>query len=69
MATSYVKTTMTQIHSLIQASGLHFIINSTPFSSYITIRKKVINSEQIPLNEATPMLEPHQDELEGLREV
>ena len=31
-----------QIHNLIQNSGLHFVINQTPFSSYITIRKKII---------------------------
>jgi len=28
------------IHELIQLSGLHYIINQTPWSSYITIRRK-----------------------------
>ena len=33
------------IHNLVERSGLHFRINQTPFSSYITIRKKLINPE------------------------
>ena len=31
-----------RIHNLIQKSGLHFIINQTPWSSYITIRRKFV---------------------------
>ena len=34
---------VTSIHSLIQSSGLHFAINQTPWSSYITIRKKFVS--------------------------
>ena len=34
-----------QIQSVIQNSGLHFSIIQTPFSSYITIRRKFINPE------------------------
>ena len=32
----------TSIHNLIQSSGLHYVINQTPWSSYITIRKKFV---------------------------
>ena len=32
-----------KIHYVIQESGLHYVINQTPFSSYISIRKKLIN--------------------------
>ena len=31
---------MNRIHDAVQRSGLHFVINQTPFSSYITIRRK-----------------------------
>ena len=31
-----------KIHDVIQESGLHYAINQTPFSSYISIRKKLI---------------------------
>ena len=34
----------TRIHDFIQNSGLHFIINQTPWSSYITIRRKFISA-------------------------
>ena len=34
-----------RIHDFIQASGLHYIINQTPWSSYITIRKKFVHSD------------------------
>ena len=33
----------TRIHDVIQSSGLHYIINQTPWSSYITIRRKFVN--------------------------
>ena len=32
-----------RIHNLVQTSGLHFVINQTPWSSYITVRRKFIN--------------------------
>ena len=32
-----------RIHSIVQMSGLHFIINQTPWSSYITIRRKFVS--------------------------
>ena len=38
------------IHNLIQTSGLHFIINQTPWSSYITIRKKFIGRGAVASN-------------------
>lgn len=56
MATSYVNKTLNEIHNLIQTSGLHYVINSTPFSSYITIRKKLQNDEQIPHKDAATSL-------------
>ena len=31
-----------RIHNFIQLSGLHYVINQTPWSSYITIRKRFI---------------------------
>ena len=31
------------IQNLIQSSGLHYVINQTPWSSYITLRKKFID--------------------------
>ena len=33
-----------RIHDVIQSSGLHDIINQTPWSSYITIRRKFVNT-------------------------
>ena len=46
-----------KIHDLIQESGLHFVINQTPFSSYITIRKKLINPQiKVPENKAVAAL-------------
>ena len=39
-----------KIHDFVQTSGLHFAINQTPYSSYITIRRKFIAGEP-PLNE------------------
>ena len=46
MATSYdVNIACAQIHDFIHASGLHFLIKQTPWSSYITIRRKFVNSD------------------------
>ena len=43
MATFYdANTICNQIHNLVQTSGLHFVINQTPWSSYITIRRKFV---------------------------
>ena len=39
------------IHDVIQSSGLYFVINQTPFSSYITIRKKIIGQISVNLSE------------------
>ena len=32
----------TSIHNFVQSSGLHYVINQTSWSSYITIRKKFV---------------------------
>ena len=40
-----------KIHSLIQSSGLHYAINQTPFSSYITIRHKFILTNGPPISD------------------
>ena len=37
---SEVNAVLNSIHNVVQKSGLHFVINQTPWSSYITIRKK-----------------------------
>ena len=39
----HVNSMCNSIHNLIQSSGLHYVINQTPWSSYITIRKKFID--------------------------
>ena len=44
MAACNANVVCTRIHDVVQASGLHYIINQTPWSSYITIRKKFISS-------------------------
>ena len=43
LSISDVNSACDRIHSLVQMSGLHFIINQTPWSSYITIRRKFVN--------------------------
>ena len=43
MATYEVNVACARIHEAIQTSGLHFIINQTPWSSYITIRRKFVH--------------------------
>ena len=46
------------------------MLNSTPFSSYITIRRKLVNDIQIPLTDApTSLIEPQQDDLVGMRDM
>ena len=37
---------LNKIHDAVQDSGLHFVINRTPFSSYITIRQKFVNDQE-----------------------
>ena len=44
MAACNANVVCTRIHDVVQASGLNYIINQTPWSSYITIRKKFISS-------------------------
>ena len=36
----HMNSVLNSIHDLIQSSGLHFVIQQTPWSSYITLRKK-----------------------------
>ena len=43
MTMSDVNSVCERIHSLVQMSGLHFNINQTPWSSYITIRRKFVS--------------------------
>ena len=43
LSISDVNSACDRIHSLVQMSGLHFLINQTPWSSYITIRRKFVN--------------------------
>ena len=65
MASFYdVNTVCNNIHNLIQSSGLHFVINQTPWSSYITIRKKSIG----PHLAAKPAPEGCIEENEKLKE-
>ena len=37
---------LNKIHDVVQNSGLHFVINRTPFSSYITIRQKFVSNHE-----------------------
>lgn len=39
---SDVNLVFNSIHNLIQSSGIHFVINQTPWSSYITLRRKFV---------------------------
>ena len=49
MASSpYMNSVCNQIHDVIQSSGLHFAINQTPWSSFITIRRKFIDPNHVP---------------------
>jgi predicted nucleic acid-binding Zn-ribbon protein len=56
-----VKQVCQEIHNLVEESGLHFSINQTPFSSYITLRKKFIKPEAgiYSDSEATDVVNPH----------
>ena len=69
MAPGYVNKTIYKIHNLIETSGLHFVINSTPFSSYITIRKKLVKVDQIPQTDDSSLIDPHLNDLAGLRDM
>ena len=42
---SDVNTICDRIHSLVQMSGLHFNITQTPWSSYITFRRKFVSPD------------------------
>ena len=44
---AHVNSVISKIHDVIQTSGLHFLINQTPWSSYITIRKKFVNPNHV----------------------
>ena len=70
-AASHVNTILTTIHNLVSVSGLHFVINTTPFSSYITIRKKLVNAENVPPIESvkpSANKEPSEHELANLKD-
>ena len=59
-----------RIHDVVQSSGLHFVINQTPHSSYITIRRKFICPETIVSeNLADAAWRKKVDELEKLVEI
>ena len=47
MASHEVNLACNRIHEAIQKSGLHFVINQTPWSSYITIRRKLVFSKSV----------------------
>ena len=51
----HVNSICSNIHSFIQDSGLHFVINSTPFSSYITIRKKLVDPDKVVSKESSEL--------------
>ena len=57
-----VNSVLNKIHDLIQSSGLHFIINQTPWTSYITIRRKFVYPRDSPVKPTNI------DELFDLRE-
>ena len=64
MASSiHVNSMCNSIHSLIQSSGLHYVINQTPWSSYITLRKKFIDPNHASAVEA--LVEPHSESQEN----
>ena len=45
---------LNKIDDVVQNSGLHFVINRTPFSSYITIRQKFVSNQEIKMLEPLP---------------
>ena len=61
---SVVKEICDKINNTVLNSGLHFIINQTPFSNYITIRKKFSRHPQINLE--APDLELRNDVTQNL---
>ena len=46
-AMAHVNSMISKIHDVIQTSGRHFLINQTPWSSYITIRKKFVDPNHV----------------------
>ena len=54
LSISDVNSACDRIHSLVQMSGLHFIINQTPWSSYITIRRKFVNPGAYDVTKTKP---------------
>ena len=50
-----------KILDVVQNSGLHFVINRTPFSAYITIRQKFIS------NHGSQMLESYSEDVIKLK--
>ena len=61
---SVVKEMCDKINNKVLISGLHFIINQTPFSNYITIRKKF--SRHPPINLAAPDVKLRNDVTQNL---
>ena len=72
---SNIQSVCDRIHTLVQTSGLHFMINQTPWSSYITIRRKFINpgaykstgtdvNEQLEISEQLKALKERNNQLE-----
>ena len=53
-----------RIHNFIHSSGLHYIINQTPWSSYITIRKKL----RAPAIAVEPSVDELSEEMRIIRE-
>ena len=59
---------ITRIHDVIQSSGLHYVINQTPWSSYVTIRKKFVNAgAKVAGDEESDMLTKLREENEKLK--
>ena len=68
MAMSDVHSVCTRIHDLIQNSGLHFVISQTPWSSYITIRRKFVNAVNVNMKAADALVTEN-EELKLLRDA
>ena len=45
-----VNSVINRIHELVQSSGLHFVIQQTPWSSYITLRRKFASPTSYDFN-------------------
>ena len=68
-AVSHVNLVLSDIQNIINKSGLHFIINHTPFSCYITLRKKLVNPDKLPDYESlkpSAILERQDPQIENL---